>query len=488
MTVVETATIKGTRFASVLRATCRNLWSDPPYRWLFLLLGAPVHLAVWLVYLYRKKNDIYAAELEKTKRDLLAAGYKEELRAEMEERLLRKRQFFGQKTGRRKLDKQIANWTEARFREIVQERTELKLRQLGRSGVSYADTFLSLVERREFLILSFVPGVLMYGLALLYGNPYIKYIAERLVMTLFVVLGVIVVVFSILYVSPFNPAANILGETATNEQIAAFNKLYGLDQPYAVQLWNYIKGIFTFELGQSFTGNEDIASSIARKFPVTLTMAFLSLLLAMAVALPFGMIAAVKQNTFIDYALMFVVLIGLSVPNFWQGLIFILTFSIQLQWLPATYNPQNWISLVMPVVVLGTGLMASVARMTRSSVLDVIHEDYIVTARAKGLSRRQVLFKHTLRNAMIPIITVMGLQFGGMLSGAFVTEKVFNINGIGSYIVDKQFVPDVPGLIGGVVYVAIAISVVNVVVDILYAFIDPRIRSQLKQHEKRVQP
>lgn len=159
-----------------------------------------------------------------------------------------------------------------------------------------------------------------------------------------------------------------------------------------------------------------------------------------------------------------------------------MNFSIKLQWLPATYNPQNGLSMIMPVVVLGTGLTAAVARMTRSSMLEVIHEDYILTARAKGLSQRQVLLRHAVTNALIPVITVIGLQFGGMLGGAAVTEKVFNISGIGSYIVDKQFIPDIPSIMGGVVYTAITISLVNMLIDILYAFCDPRIRSNMKQY------
>ena len=169
-----------------------------------------------------------------------------------------------------------------------------------------------------------------------------------------------------------------------------------------MQLWNAVKGIFTFDLGASFTGNEDVAASIANKFPITLTIAIFSLLMAIVIAIPVGIISATRQNTFLDYSFMFIALIGLSIPNFWQGLIFILNFSIKLQWLPATYNPQNRLSIIMPVVVLGTGLTASVARMTRSSMLEIINEDYIITAKAKGLNERQVLWKHAIGNAMIP--------------------------------------------------------------------------------------
>lgn len=467
-------------WASVIGTAYRKMFSHPPYRLILLLSGAPVALVVWLVYLRRRKTEGYTSELARTQQELLAAGYKDELRAEITEQLRRKHLFFGQRFSERKLERQAAKIAEQRFREAVVERTERKLLQDGRKRPSFPDTFASLVRHPLFLVLSFIPGLPMYVFLLLYSNPYLKYVFERIVMSLFVMLGVVVVVFTILYLSPFDPAANILGEAATKEQIAAFNRLHGLDQPYPVQLWNTIKGIFAFDLGKSFTGNEDVASAIARKFPVTFALAVYSLLAAVAIALPIGIVSAVKRNSFFDYACMLIVLIGLSVPNFWQGLVFILTFSIKLDWLPATYNPANWLSLVMPVIVLGTGLAAAVARMTRSSTLEVIHEDYVTTARAKGLSRRQVLRKHVLRNAVIPIITVIGLQFGGMLGGASVTEKVFNISGIGSYIVDKQFIPDIPAVIGGVVYTAIAISLVNLLVDVLYAFLDPRIRSRLK--------
>ncbi|WP_423781995.1 ABC transporter permease subunit [Brevibacillus agri] len=466
--------------ASLRTAACK-MFLYPPYRLLLLLLGAPVTLVAWVVYLYRKKTGPYASELAKTRLELTASGYKEELQAEIAEQLRRKHRFFGQQVSERELNRQAEKEAKARFRAAILERTEQKLQQAERKRLSFADTFQSLIEHPLFLLVSLLPGLPMYLLLFIFSNPYLKYIVERLVMSVFVIFGVAVIVFTILYLSPFNPAANILGETATAEQIAAFNRMYGLDQPYLVQLWNNIKGIFTFDLGKSYSGNEEITSAIARKFPVTLALTVISLLLAMAIALPLGIISAVKRNSFFDYTFMFIALIGLSIPNFWQGLVFILTFSIKLHWLPASYNPQNWLSIIMPVIVLGTGLTAAVARMTRSSTLEVIHEDYMLTAKAKGLSQRQVLLGHAVRNAIIPIITVIGLQFGAMLGGSSVTEKVFNISGIGSYIVDMQFIPDIPSIMGGVVYTAITISLVNVVVDILYAFFDPRIRSKLKQ-------
>ncbi|MGL5752540.1 MAG: ABC transporter permease, partial [Paraclostridium sp.] len=294
--------------------------------------------------------------------------------------------------------------------------------------------------------------------------------------------GVTFLVFTILHASPLDPAINILGQGATPDQIKEFNAVYGLDQPYIVQLFNSFKGLLTFDLGQSFAGNEEVFVAIARKFPVTLSVTFVSLLVAVILAIPAGIISAIKPYSAYDYTFMLIALIGLSIPNFWLGLILILKFSIEMGLLPATYVVGNASSMIMPAIVLGTSLAASIARMTRSSMLEVVKQDYMTTARAKGLSEKRVVLKHALGNAMIPIVTVIGLQFGGMLGGSAVTEKVFNINGIGSYIVDKQFIPDIPIVLAGVVYVAIIISIVNLLVDILYSFLDPRIKSKMKSY------
>lgn len=411
----------------------------------------------------------------------MARGIKEELYEEFKEQYERKHAFFNEKINEEKMTVEINKLVEDRVEKLVSNEMNEIHELNGTKPLTYTTYFLGLLENTAFLIVSFIPGLLMYILLGLYSNAFSKFIFERLIMSIFVITGVSVLVFTILYLSPFDPAANLLGESATKEQMAAFNQMHGLDLPYLNQLWNTIKGIATFDLGASFTGNEDVATSIANKFPVTLMIAIFSLLMAVVIAIPVGIISATRQNSFLDYAFMFIALIGLSIPNFWQGLIFILNFSIKLQWLPATYSPQNWSSIIMPVIVLGTGLTASVARMTRSSVLEIINEDYIITAKAKGLNQRQVLWKHAIGNAMIPIVTVIGLLFGGMLGGAAVTEKVFNISGIGSYIVDKQFIPDIPAIMGGVIYIAITISLVNVLIDILYAFFDPRIKSKMKQ-------
>nr|WP_188892606.1 ABC transporter permease [Paenibacillus radicis (ex Gao et al. 2016)] len=459
------------------------MYLNPAYRLLLLLAGAPITLIIFGVYQYRKARDGSRKQAEDLRSGLIASGNKERLLEEAKDQLRRKYAFFGQTVSAEQIDREAERLASAKFEALVQERLHnLPLNGNHKQNLSFVETFHYLLGHPLFFAITWLIGLPMYLLMAIYANPYGKYIAERLFMALFVILGVAFLVFTILYISPMSPAANILGETATDEQIAAFNHLYGLDQPYLVQLWNTLKGIFTFDLGRSFSGNENVTVSIANKFPVTLTLTVISTLIAVLIALPIGIISATRPNSFFDYTFMFIALLGLSIPNFWQGLIFILNFSIKWSWLPATYSPNNWLSAIMPIIVLGTGLTAAVARMTRSSTLEVIHEDYIITARAKGLARRSVLWKHAVSNALIPIITVIGLQFGGMLGGAAVTEKVFNISGIGSFIVDKQFIPDIPSIMGGVVYTAITISIINVIVDLMYAFFDPRIRSKMKQY------
>ncbi|OWA35341.1 peptide ABC transporter permease [Saccharibacillus sp. O16] len=460
----------------------RKMLGIPGYRFWLLLLGAPVNLIVLAVWLARRGSGGYAELKAAALQELQAAGYEQELREEFARQLAAKQRFFKQQPSEAESKREVDRRTEERLQAKAEEIAAKRAEQGQVPRGDYAAAFESLISNPIFAVLTAILGMPMVILMGLYANPYAKYIFERLLMTLFVVVGVSALVFTILHLSPMNPAANILGETATTEQIETFNRIYGLDQSYWVQLWDNVRGILTLDLGKSFAGNEDVAATILRKFPVTLMLASFSLVLALLVALPIGILSAARRNSWLDYSFMFIALIGLSIPNFWQGLVFILGFSIKLGWLPATYTPGHVLSFIMPVVVLGTGLTAAVARMTRSSTLEVMNEDYILTAKAKGLGRRTVLTKHTVRNALIPIVTVVGLQFGGMLGGAAITEKVFNISGLGSYIVDKQFVPDIPAVMGGVVYTAIVISLVNVVIDVLYAFIDPRIRTKMKQY------
>lgn len=478
-------TLKKRNVPSVIRMNAAKMFKRPFYGIILFVLGLPVFIFVCIYFVIQniRQKDVYRSVSEKARQRLIASGYQEKLQADLSDQLQQKLMFFDrEKMSRSAFDLQVNKWVDKEFDKRLQEEVIEDLENRKQEKVTFYVAFLHLLSNPLFLIITTIPGILMYLFILIYSNPFLKYLFDRLMMTVFVVLGVIIFVFTILYLSPSDPAANIIGETATQEQIESFNHIYGLDEPYFVQLWDSIKGIASFDLGQSFAGNEDVAASIANRFPITLKLTIISLFLAILVAIPVGIISATKPNSFLDYTFMFIALIGLSIPNFWQGLIFILGFSIKLQWLPATFHPGEWLSMIMPIIVLGTGLMASVARMTRSSMLEIINEDYITTAKSKGLSQSSVLWRHAIGNAMIPIITVIGLLFGGMLGGAAVTEKVFNISGIGAYIVDKQFIPDMPSIMGGVVYVAITISLVNVIIDITYAFFDPRIRSKMKEY------
>lgn len=467
--------------ASLLEKSFKEAQGKKIVQALLVLVALPVHLVVYFIYLTRKKEQNRDTVSNTLRSELSEKQLANQWHAEYVDQLVRKRNFFHENNSDQNIQKMAEKLVAKRQEEEIAKYTDNFLTQNGLQKDTYWPYFQSLVKQPYFLLLTFIPGILMYVILLLISTPFLTYIVERLLQSVLVIMGVTVLVFTILYISPFDPASNILGESATREQITAFNQLHGLDLSYWQQLWNALIGIATFDLGSSFAGNEDVATSIANKFPVTLTIALFSVIMAIVIAIPVGILSATRPNSFLDYSFMFIALIGLSIPNFWQGLIFILNFSIKLNWLPATYSPGNYLSMIMPVVVLGTALTASIARMMRSSLLEIIHEDYIITARAKGLSKGQVLWKHAVGNAMIPVITVIGLLFGGMLGGAAVTEKVFNIRGIGSYIVDKQFIPDIPAIMGGVVYIAITISLVNLLIDILYAFLDPRIRSKINQ-------
>jgi peptide/nickel transport system permease protein len=393
---------------------------------------------------------------------------------------LNKKYEFMQKTrSAAKIEAEQKKITAKRFDEAVLSMTR---HFVGGADEGFATYFCGLLDIPPFLVFSVIFGFPMYLLILIFSNPYIKFVFERMLMMVFVIFGVTFLVFTILYMSPMDPAKNILGQNATPETVAEFNRVYGLDKPFLEQMTSVFKGIITFNVGSSFVGSEDVMAAIARRFPITLSLTFWSLLFAIALAIPAGIFSAIKPYSAFDYVFMLAALVGLSIPNFWLGLILILNFSINSKILPSLYIVDNWKSFIMPVIVLSTALSASVARMTRSSMLEVIKQDYVTTARAKGLPQSKVVIRHVLGNAMIPIVTVIGLQFGGLLGGAAVTEKVFNVIGLGSYIVDKQFIPDIPIVLAGTVYIAIIVSVTNLIVDILYAFLDPRIKSRMKNY------
>lgn len=454
----------------------------PLYKYSLLILGFPITIFILIYYFLNIKNgpEVLIRSTIEEKMDVEDIYTK--LKEETKIRLVNKYKFFKKTINDRDLEKEINKIVKKDYEKLIQNQIDEKMAERSKVSNSITNIFMKFYQNRIFRVVSYIFGFFMYALLFIFKNPYLKYIFERILMLLLVILGVTFIVFTILYISPMDPARNILGQLATEEQVIAWKELYGLNKPYHIQLLDTFKNIFTFDFGNSYVGNEPVMEGIMRKFPVTLKVTIASLLLSIIIAIPAGIISSVKQYSAFDVTSMIVALIGISIPNFWLGLMLILTFSVKYGWLNVIYSDTDWKSLIMPAIVLGTALAASVARMTRSSMLEVIKSDYITTAKAKGLKENIIILKHALRNAIIPIITVIGLQFGGMLGGSAVTEKVFTIPGIGSHIVSKQMIPDVPVVLAGVVYIAIIISFTNLAVDILYAFFDPRIKAKLKKY------
>lgn len=312
-----------------------------------------------------------------------------------------------------------------------------------------------------------------------------RYIGKRLLMMIPVLLGVIVVVFSIMYMTPGDPARMILGEAAPASAVEELRETLGLNDPYVSQLLRYVKNVvFEFDLGDSYASKKPVIDEILERFPTTILLATLSVAISVIVGVSMGIISATKQYSIFDKIATSISLLGVSMPTFWAGLMAVIIFSVHLRWLPASgsYGWQYWI---LPSLTLGLSSSATIMRMTRSSMLEVIRQDYIRTARAKGQNERVVIIYHALKNAMIPVVTVIGMRFGGLLGGSVLIESVFAIPGLGKFIIDSINMRDNPVVQGGVLLLALSFSICNLLVDILYGFIDPRIKSQYKLSKKR---
>lgn len=297
-----------------------------------------------------------------------------------------------------------------------------------------------------------------------------RYILKRILLMVPVLLGVILVVFIMNHISPGNPARILAGENASEEAVAALTEELGLNDPLYIQFFNYVKGIVTkFDLGTSYQTRRPVIDELMDRFPTTAKLALLSICISAVVGISLGIISAVKQNTIIDHLSTGFALLGVSMPAFWAGMMLILVFAIYLKWLPVS-GIDGWKNWIMPAFTSSMVGMATITRMTRSSMLDVICQDYIVTARAKGLSEQVIVVKHALKNALIPIITVLGIQLGTMLGGAVLTESVFSVPGLGKFMVDSIKNRDYPVVQGGVLLLAIVFSLVNLIVDIIYAY------------------
>lgn len=304
-----------------------------------------------------------------------------------------------------------------------------------------------------------------------------KYILKRLLMMIPVLLGVIVIMFTIGEITPGDPARIIAGEIATDEMLAAIIDEFGLDDPFFVRLGSYVVGVVQLDFGQSWITRRPVSDELLARFPHTMRLAGMGIVFALIMGIPLGILSAIKQYTLADSGATFFALIGVSIPNFWLGMLLIMLFTVSLGWFPATgfTEPIQWI---MPTIAIGTGSAAVIMRMTRSSMLECIRQDYIRTARAKGQVERKVIIKHALKNAMIPVSTTAGLSFGVLLGGAILTETIFAIPGLGTFMVSALQARDWPTAVGGVLLIAMSFSFVNLLVDILYAFLDPRIKSQ----------
>lgn len=309
----------------------------------------------------------------------------------------------------------------------------------------------------------------------------LKYIIRRVLMLIPVMLGVSLVVFTLMYITPGNPAEILLGEEGgSKEAIELLEEEMGLNDPYIVRFGRFIWDLVSKgDLGTCYATRQPVSQRIAQTFPNTLKLAGLSVGLAVVIGVVLGIVSAVKQYSIFDNVAMALAMLGTSMPNFWQGLLLMILFSIHLQWLPAS-GFSSFKHMILPAVTIGTSSAAVIARMTRSSMLEVIRQDYISTARAKGQSEIVVILRHALKNALIPIITTVGIRFGVMMGGAVLTESIFAIPGIGKMMVDAIKARNYPVVQGGVLVIALAFSVVNLIVDILYAFADPRLKSQYR--------
>ena len=301
------------------------------------------------------------------------------------------------------------------------------------------------------------------------------FVARRLLLLVPTVFGVVTLVFFFVHMIPGDPVEVMLGETAQSADKEALRHQLGLNDPLPKQYLDFLNGVAHGELGQSFFFHESVFKVIVERIPATARLAVVAMLIAILIAVPAGILAAVRRNTVFDNAAMLGSLFGVAMPNFWLGPLLIILFALKLEWFPVA-GDEGPLAIILPALTLGLGLAAILSRMTRSSVLEVLSEDYVLTARAKGLPERTVILKHVLRNALMPVITIVGLQIGGLLSGAIITETVFSWPGVGSLLVGAIQSRDYPLVQGCVLVISISYVVVNLAADLAYALVDPRIR------------
>lgn len=312
----------------------------------------------------------------------------------------------------------------------------------------------------------------------------LRYIGKRLLMMIPIILGISLIVLILIDLTPGDPARQVMGFSATEAELEEFREVNGLNDPFLKRyvdfLWDAVRG----DLGTSYTNHRTVWSELGARFPYTFLLAVLSMALSLVVGIPIGIYAAVHQYSWKDNAAIFGSLFCVSMPSFWFSLILVQIFSVKLGWLPGT-GIETWKGWVLPVISLALGYTATIARQTRSDMLEVIRQDYIVTARAKGQSEKKVLFRHALKNALIPVITISGTMFGSSLSGSLIAEVIFSIPGVGQYTLTALQNRDYPVIQGSVLFLSVVFSIVILLIDIIFAFVDPRIRSQYSRKRKK---
>lgn len=311
----------------------------------------------------------------------------------------------------------------------------------------------------------------------------LRYILKRLLLLIPILLGVSIIVFTVLHMSPGDPAQIMLGPMASQESIAQMRESLGLNKPLYIQYFIFLKNTLQGDFGRSIRTNTPVIEEIFSRLPATLKLSTLGMLLAIIIGFPLGVLAALKQNTIIDTTSSFLALIGFSIPNFWAGLMLMLLLSVYIPVLPSS-GYGSWQHLVLPSLTLAIQTIAVITRMTRSSMLEVIRQDYVKTARAKGISDKLVLVRHIIRNALIPVVTIAGLYFGHSLGGVVVTETVFSYPGVGRLLVDAIRSKDYPVVQAGILIFAVGVALINLIVDVVYAYLDPRIKAQYRRIKK----
>ncbi len=304
-----------------------------------------------------------------------------------------------------------------------------------------------------------------------------RYILRRLLSLIPVLIGISLFVFLLMHLTPGDPAQLMLGEGAPAHQLEVLRESMGLNEPLHIQYFSWLKNAARLDFGHSLRSKKPVSTEILDRLPATAELAMAAVAIAVLIGVPVGILSASKPNSWFDNVAMVGALTGVGMPAFWQGIMLILLFSVTFQILPSSGRMGGWQYLVLPAITLGTAATASIARLTRSAMLDVLQQDYIRTARSKGLPRRTVIYRHALRNALIPVVTMIGLQFGGLMSGAVLTETIFAWPGIGRMLVEAINNKDFPLVQGTIMTFAITYALVNLVIDLLYAFLDPRLKT-----------